>query len=36
MQKEMEIIKTTLQRERTEHQQVKGQLDEILKKKKLS
>jgi outer membrane murein-binding lipoprotein Lpp len=36
MQKEMEIIKTTLQRERIEHQQEKDQLDEILKKKKLS
>jgi outer membrane murein-binding lipoprotein Lpp len=34
MQKEMEIIKTTLQRERIEHQQAKDQLDEIHKKKK--
>ena len=36
MQKEMEIIKTTLQRERVEHSQVKEQLDQMLKTKKIS
>ena len=33
MQKEMEIIKTTLQRERAEHQETKAKLDEMLKSK---